>query len=49
LIALDPDGGQPKIADATEYQKVREELRALEQRLARLQESHPADGAKGFI
>ena len=36
------------IADATDYQKAQEELRNLEQRLARLRQSHPASGDKGF-
>lgn len=36
------------IADAMEYQKAREELHDLEQRLARLQQAHPVGGAKGF-
>jgi hypothetical protein len=36
------------IADTAEYQKAREELRDLEQRLARLQHDHPASGGKGF-
>ena len=35
------------IANATEYEKAQEELRALENRLARLQVANPA-GAKGF-
>ena len=35
------------IANATEYAKAQEELRALEERLARLQQAHPI-GAKGF-
>jgi hypothetical protein len=35
------------IASTTEYQKAQEELRSLEERLARLQETHPA-GDKGF-
>jgi hypothetical protein len=35
------------IADATEYQRVQDELRSLEDRLTRLQQSHPA-GSKGF-
>jgi hypothetical protein len=36
------------IANADEYQKAQDELRSLEQRLERLQQSHPARGAKGF-
>jgi hypothetical protein len=36
------------IADAMEYEKAREELRDLEERLARLQEANPPSGAKGF-
>ena len=36
------------IATVDEYQKAQEELRSLEERLARLQQSHPARGAKGF-
>jgi len=36
------------MADAAEYQKAQEELEDLEQRLARLQQSHPNGGAKGF-
>jgi predicted outer membrane protein len=35
------------IATATEYEKAQEELRSLEQRLDRLQQSNPA-GSKGF-
>lgn len=35
------------IANTVEYQKAQDELRELEQRLARLQQSHPA-GDKGF-
>jgi hypothetical protein len=35
------------IANNTEYQKAQEEIRALEERLARLQETHPI-GSKGF-
>jgi hypothetical protein len=35
------------IANSTEYEKARDELRALDDRLARLLESHPL-GAKGF-
>jgi len=35
------------IATTTEYEKTQEELRLLEERLARLQESHPV-GSKGF-
>ena len=35
------------ISNPTEYAKAQEEIRLLEQRLARLQESHPI-GAKGF-
>jgi hypothetical protein len=35
------------IANTTEYQKAQEELRSLEDRLARLQEAHPG-GDKGF-
>ena len=35
------------IATATEYSKAQEELKALEERLARLQREHPG-GAKGF-
>lgn len=35
------------IATATEYEKTREELRSLEQRLDRLQSSGPI-GSKGF-
>lgn len=36
------------IADTTEYQKAQDELRDLEQRLARLRQTHPAGGEKGF-
>jgi hypothetical protein len=36
------------IANAIEYEKAREELRDLEERLARLQEAHPPSGARGF-
>jgi hypothetical protein len=35
------------IANSTEYQKTQEELRALEERLSRLQRIHPI-GSKGF-
>jgi hypothetical protein len=35
------------IANATEYQKAQDELRNLEERLLRLQQSHPP-GSKGF-
>ncbi len=35
------------IATTTEYEKAQEELRALEQRLGRLQHSNPV-GSKGF-
>ena len=35
------------IATTTEYEKAQEELRALEERLGRLQQSHPV-GSKGF-
>ena len=35
------------IATTIEYEKAQEELRALEQRLGRLQQSNPA-GSKGF-
>ena len=35
------------IANITEYQKAQEELRDLEQRLLRVQQSHPI-GSKGF-
>jgi hypothetical protein len=35
------------IANAAEYAKAQEELRSLEERLARLQQTHPI-GAKGF-
>ena len=35
------------IANLTEYQKAQEELRALEERLKRLQDIHPI-GSKGF-
>nr|VFJ63331.1 MAG: hypothetical protein BECKFW1821B_GA0114236_10821 [Candidatus Kentron sp. FW] len=35
------------IATATEYEKAREELRSLEERLNRLQQSNPI-GSKGF-
>lgn len=35
------------IANTTEYQKAQEEIRLLEERLARLQKSHPV-GSKGF-
>lgn len=35
------------IVNATEYEKAQEELRALEERLERLQQSHPL-GSKGF-
>lgn len=36
------------IANVDEYQKAQEELQSLEQRLARLQQSNPALGSKGF-
>lgn len=35
------------ISNLTEYEKAQEELRSLEERLARLQQSHPI-GSKGF-
>jgi hypothetical protein len=35
------------IGNAPEYQRAQDELRSLEDRLARLQRSHPA-GSKGF-
>lgn len=35
------------IANPTEYQKAQEEIRALEERLERLQQNHPI-GSKGF-
>jgi hypothetical protein len=35
------------IASLTEYEKAQEELRVLEERLERLQRSHPV-GSKGF-
>jgi hypothetical protein len=35
------------IANVSEYQKAQEELRSLEQRLQRLQQTHPI-GSKGF-
>jgi hypothetical protein len=35
------------IATATEYEKAQEELRSLEERLSRLQQSNPV-GSKGF-
>lgn len=35
------------ISNLTEYEKAQEELRSLEARLARLQQSHPI-GSKGF-
>ncbi len=35
------------IVDLAEYQKVQEEIRVLEERLARLQLEHPV-GSKGF-
>lgn len=35
------------IATTTEYEKAQEELRVLEERLARLQQSNPV-GSKGF-
>lgn len=35
------------IATETEYEKVQEELRSLEERLTRLQQSNPV-GSKGF-
>lgn len=35
------------ISNTTEYQKAQDELRSLEERLARLQQSHPI-GSKGF-
>ena len=35
------------ISSRTEYEKAQEELRVLEERLARLQETHPL-GSKGF-
>lgn len=35
------------IADLNEYEKVQDEIRVLEERLARLQQEHPV-GSKGF-
>jgi hypothetical protein len=35
------------IANLTEYQKAQEEIRVLEERLERLQQTHPI-GSKGF-
>jgi hypothetical protein len=35
------------LSNLTEYEKAQEELRSLEERLARLQQSHPL-GSKGF-
>jgi hypothetical protein len=35
------------ISNTTEYEKAREELRVLEERLDRLQQAHPI-GSKGF-
>jgi hypothetical protein len=35
------------IANVSEYQKAQQELRSLEERLQRLQQSHPI-GSKGF-
>jgi hypothetical protein len=35
------------ISNLSEYEKAQEELRGLEERLARLQQSHPL-GSKGF-
>jgi hypothetical protein len=35
------------ISSSAEYEKAREELRVLEERLARLQQDHPI-GSKGF-
>jgi hypothetical protein len=35
------------IGNATEYEKAQEEIRVLEQRLQRLQQTHPI-GSKGF-
>jgi hypothetical protein len=35
------------IANPTEYQRAQEEIRALEERLERLQQTHPI-GSKGF-
>ena len=35
------------IANLTEYQKAQEEIRVLEERLERLQQTHP-NGSKGF-
>ena len=35
------------IVNPTEYQKAQEEIRALEERLERLQQNHPI-GSKGF-
>lgn len=36
------------IETPTEYEKAKEELRDLTQRLEKLQQSHPAGGSKGF-
>jgi hypothetical protein len=35
------------ISNVTEYEKTQEEIRSLEERLSRLQQSHPI-GSKGF-
>jgi prefoldin subunit 5 len=35
------------IANSTEYERAQEEIRALEERLERLQQAHPI-GSKGF-
>jgi hypothetical protein len=40
-------GGSAMIANPIEYEKAQNELRSLEQRLARLQQAHPI-GSKGF-
>jgi hypothetical protein len=40
-------GDSIMIANPTEYQKAQEETRALEERLERLQQTHPI-GSKGF-
>lgn len=43
----DESGAKLMIANTTDYQKAQEELHDLEQRLERVQQTHPI-GSKGF-
>ena len=47
MTAKGTGGDKLMIGNPTEYQKAQEEIRCLEERLARLQQSNPI-GAKGF-